>query len=123
VPQPFAYLIEVAAPSLDWQTTLDFLLGPLGLTVGLLLVVLAFVREWVVPGPRYRQDTEALREIIKTLTDQVGDVAKATEDRNRNEQARLDLLRGSQGLSGGMADAEDQIMRRPRRPSGNERAQ
>ncbi len=115
MPQPFAYLIEVAAPSLDWKPWLDLLLGPLGLTIGLILVVLAFLREWVVPGARYRKDMADLRDSLKQLQGGVTDVAEATKERNRIDQARVDLLRGSRGLSGGLADAEDEISSRRRR--------
>lgn len=106
---------DTAAPSLDWKPWLDLLLGPLGLTIGLLIVAIAFAKEWVVPGSRYRRERAESLDTIRLLTDRVDDVAKATEDRNRNEQARLDLLRGSSaGLSAGLADAEDQIRRRQR---------
>jgi hypothetical protein len=107
-----ADITQAQPPSFDWQAWLDLLLGPLGLTIFALIVVVAFLREWVVPGTRYRRDTDDLRLLLNEALDKFGDVAKATEERNRNEQARLDILRGSSGLAGDLKEAEDQIARR-----------
>jgi len=51
---------------MTWETLLPQLLGPFGLLVGLLIVVVAFSREWVFTGAamrRERRETEYWRQL------------------------------------------------------------
>lgn len=98
------------------------LLGPFGLTVGLLYVVRQFSSgQWLG-----KERADELRALVKETTglldkalDGVDGVAKATEERNRLEAARIEdrrLAAGlprSSGLSDELAGTEDRI-RRPK---------
>jgi len=67
------------------------LLGPLGLTIGLLLTVVAFAREWVVPGKRNeRAESAAERAFVlaREANDTMDKMAEALETRNRVDEAR-----------------------------------
>lgn len=118
---PFeAEVPPVAIPS--FQDVLNLLLGPFGTTVLLVLIAVAFLREWVYAAGRLRasEKREAdLLALLSTLAGGVDAVAKATEDRNRLEVDRREQLRSS-GVSAGLSEAEELIVsQRRRRPRPN----
>ena len=74
--------------------SIEQLLGPLGLTVFLIITVLAFSTERVVPGSRAVRAEQAAKESL-TLAQQANTVmakmAEALEERNRLDGERLRL--------------------------------
>lgn len=71
---------------------LDVILGPLGLTVAAIVAVIAFWREWVVPGSRVKR-LEALVERFATLSEAsnlaTSKMASALEERNELDEKLL----------------------------------
>lgn len=72
--------------------TIEQLLGPVGLTVGLIVAVIAFAFEVVTPGKRTRR-AEAIAEKaldrIGELVSTVDQMAGALEHRNRIDEEAL----------------------------------
>lgn len=80
------------------QGTLTLLLGPLGLTVGLLILVWFLVTEKVVPKGRLDDQKTATKEaldIARAANDSLDRMADAVEARNQldAERARLETER------------------------------
>ena len=67
----------------------DLILGPLGLTIAAVVAVLAFAREWVVPGSRAKR-LETLVDRFATLseasTKATNQMAAALEERNELDE-------------------------------------
>lgn len=76
----------------------DQILGPLGLTVGLILAVFAFFTERVVSGKRVERMEAALREATALSTSaiaKVGEMSEALRERNRIDVERNAIERDS----------------------------
>lgn len=76
------------------QTTLTLLLGPLGLTAGLLILVWLFVSEKVVPKGRLDDQKEATKEallIAHEANESLDRMADAVEARNNLDAERVRL--------------------------------
>ncbi len=115
-------LADIQPLPADWKWLVDLLLGPTGLTAAALVIIVGAWREWWVPGSRYRRDTQRLQDRLDKALETGGEVAKSIADRNAIEQARLDILRGSRGLSDSLAEAEHQLVsQHPRSPTRNAR--
>lgn len=76
------------------QNTLTLLLGPLGLTAGLLILVWLFVTEKVVPKGRLDDQKEATKEalsIAHEANESLDRMADAVEARNQLDAERVRL--------------------------------
>jgi len=76
------------------QATLTLLLGPLGLTTGLLILVYLFVTERVVPKGRLEDQKEATKEaldIARQANESLDRMADAVEARNNLDAERVRL--------------------------------
>ena len=83
------------------QATFDLLLGPLGLTVGLVGLVGLFVTERIVPGSRVKRAETALENAValaKQANDALEKMADALEERNQlDREVRLAPRAGGTG--------------------------
>lgn len=80
--------------SFDLQPLADALLGPVGLTAFLVIVVWAFVTERVVPAQRLRDATTATKEalgVAGAANDAFDRMAAALEQRNEIDAQRVSL--------------------------------
>lgn len=85
------------------QSTLTLLLGPLGLTAGLLILVWLFVTEKVVPKGRLDDQKEATKEALQIAheaNESLDRMANAVEARNKLEAERARLEADAMRLSG-----------------------
>lgn len=76
------------------QSTLTILLGPLGLTAGLLILVWLFVTEKVVPRGRLDDQKESTKEalsIAHEANESLDRMADAVEARNQLDAERVRL--------------------------------
>ena len=74
------------------QATLDMLLGPLGLTAFLLLAIVAFTTERVVPGSRATRAEKAAENALSLAVqanDALEKMADALDERNKLDAERL----------------------------------
>jgi hypothetical protein len=76
--------------------SLDQVLGPLGLTVFLIALVLAFISEKVVPGARASRAESAAKDMLalaQGANKAMEDMADALNERNALDDKLLDLLK------------------------------